>query len=210
MMKLKYSLNFSKEYIHFNKKYLKLKEHIYIRKQHYYDYNEETTIRELFVEITNKLISFYTKNNTDESNYYSDFYLADLHRIIINGKSLLVLNLDAKISQYVKKYGNDMTIFLMITGERGADIWRENGIRYYMHSNENAKHNEPHIHIKTGEYSASVRIADGIILAGKLPKNKKKYIINRVLQSKNELLFCWNTMTNGVKVKISDEQLYYL
>lgn len=209
-MKLKYSLNFSKEYIHFNKKYLKLKEHIYIRKQHYYDYNEETTIRELFVEITNILISFYTKNSTDESNYYSDFYLADLHRIIINGKSLLVLNLDAKISQYVKKYGNDMTIFLMITGERGADIWRENGIRYYMHSNENTKHNEPHIHIKTGEYSASVRIADGFILAGKLPKNKKKYIINRVLQSKNELLFCWNTMTNGVKVKISDEQLYYL
>lgn len=207
---LKYSLKFSKEYVSFNKKQLKFKEQVYIRKKHSFDFNDKTTIRELFIEITNNLISFYTKNSEDKSDYYSDSYLADLHRIIINGKSLLVLNLDAKISQYVKEYGNNISVFLMATRERGADIWRENGIRYYMHSNENTKHNEPHIHVKFGEYSASVRISDGKILAGELPKNKRKQIINRILCSKDELLFCWNTKTKGVKVEISDEQLFYL
>ncbi len=210
MILLKYSLKFSKEYVSFNKKQLKFKEHVYIRKKHNFYFNENTTIRELFIEITNNLINFYTKNSEDKSDYYSDFYLADLHRIIINGKSLLVLNLDAKISQYVKEYGNNISVFLMSTGERGADIWRENGIRYYMHSNENTKHNEPHIHVKFGEYSASVRISDGKILAGELPKNKRKQIINRILCGKDELLFCWNTMTNGIRVDISDEQLFYL
>lgn len=97
----------------------------------------------------------------------------------------------------------------MATKGRGGDVWRENGIRFYMHSNENTKHSEPHIHIKTGSFSASVRISDGKILAGKLPQNKKKYIIKRVLDNKYELLLCWNTKTNGTEVKICDEQFYY-
>lgn len=208
-MTLNYHLIYSRNYVYTNRKEFKCSELRYIKKLHKFKYNNESVIRDLFVKITKDLQSFYSKNNNIRESFF-DYNLADLHRIVINNKLLLVFNLDMKISKYVEVYGSDIYIFLMATGERGADIWRENGIRYYMHSNENTKHNEPHVHVKSGEYSASIRISDGKILAGELPRKKKKYIINRVLRGKDELLFCWKTKTNGLQVEISDEQFYCL
>lgn len=176
---------------------------------HRYKYDNNTTIKDLFIEITNKLISFYAECGEKTKTLFTDRCLADFNRVIINEKPLYIFNLNTKISKYIETYGNNISIFLMATRGRGGDVWRENGIRFYMHSNENTKHSEPHVHIKTGSFSASVRISDGKILAGKLPQNKKKYIIKRVLDNKDELLLCWNTKTNGTEVKICDEQFYY-
>ncbi len=37
---------------------------------------------------------------------------------------------------------------------------------------DNERHNKPHIHIRYGEFKASVDIATGDILAGELPRRK--------------------------------------
>lgn len=197
IMILYYKLVYSKGYVNYNRENFNQKELAYLKTTHQYKYDNDDTIKDLFVEVSKQLTSFYKKCHIKIKTLLSDEYLADLNRVIINKKELYVFNLNAKISKYTELFGNEILIFLMETGERGGDIWRENGIRYYMHSNENTKHSEPHVHVKVGGFSASIRIADGKILAGKLPPNKKKYIINRVLRGKDELLFCWKTKTNG-------------
>lgn len=57
-MTLNYNLVYIKRYIKCNKKYFKLKELIYLKMTHRYKYDNNTTIKDLFIEITNKLISF--------------------------------------------------------------------------------------------------------------------------------------------------------
>ena len=57
----------------------------------------------------------------------------------------------------------------------------------------NKEHNPPHIHAFCGSDDASFIIADGTILAGYFPSNKKKLVQQFIKQYKEELLNMWNT-----------------
>ena len=49
------------------------------------------------------------------------------------------------------------------------------GVIIRMYLLDNKHHNLPHIHAKYAEFEASINIADGEILAGKLPKKTASF-----------------------------------
>jgi hypothetical protein len=50
------------------------------------------------------------------------------------------------------------------------------GVIIYMYFYDNTQHKEPHIHVKYQEKEAVIRIPDGLLLEGKLPKSKQKLV----------------------------------
>ena len=63
-------------------------------------------------------------------------------------------------------------------------------IRMYFQQSE---HNPPHIHALYGEYVAAVRIKDGTVLEGNLPKKALSMVQEWILLNRNELLKMWRT-----------------
>ena len=64
-----------------------------------------------------------------------------------------------------------INIQLLISADAGT-IFKDDGIRYYMHSKEAGKHNTPHVHVDIRhEVSGSFSIIDGKQLSdGKIKK----------------------------------------
>lgn len=66
------------------------------------------------------------------------------------------------------------------------------GISIYMYFI--AKEHEPsHIHASYQDYNAVIKISDGSIIKGDMPKSKLKLIKEWVLIHKEELIKMWNT-----------------
>ncbi|MEM9526422.1 MAG: DUF4160 domain-containing protein [Bacteroidota bacterium] len=55
-------------------------------------------------------------------------------------------------------------------------------------------HNPPHFHAEIAEYKALIRISDGEMLEGELPKNKKKKISNWAKEHQEELMEIWQEL----------------
>ena len=81
----------------------------------------------------------------------------------------------------------------------------EGRLRYYVHSHEAGKHQEPHIHVKDAEhvFEASVSIANGDIIVGSLPGKYKKIAKKEILSNQEYYYNCWNTLTDGLRVDIN-------
>lgn len=63
---------------------------------------------------------------------------------------------------------------------------------------DNDRHQEPHFHIETNDgKEASISIANGKILAGKIDKRTHKIIIAWILLHKEELWDRWNKAVSG-------------
>ena len=73
-----------------------------------------------------------------------------------------------------------------------ARVGKENGIVFQVRSNEK-NHSVPHIHASYGEFSISVSIEDGSILAGNLPRKNQKIAQKWVIANKDKLLSDWKT-----------------
>ena len=71
------------------------------------------------------------------------------------------------------------------------------GIIIKIYLMDNVQHNIPHIHAVYAEYSASVAISDGEILAGKLPGKQKKLIDAWIEIHKEELMADWSLAVAG-------------
>jgi hypothetical protein len=52
-------------------------------------------------------------------------------------------------------------------------------------------HPPPHIHVEAGEFSALVRIKDGVVISGKLPPSKLKYLKKWITMHQSELMENW-------------------
>lgn len=77
-------------------------------------------------------------------------------------------------------------------------VGRENGVVFEIRTNEK-NHSLPHVHAAYGEYSISIDIVSGKVLAGRLPKKKQKTAVDWVLAHKDKLLGDWkNIAISGV------------
>ena len=79
-----------------------------------------------------------------------------------------------------------------------AQIDKVNGIKFLVHSDER-NHTIPHIHAEYGEFSVSIRIDNGKVLAGNLPKKNLKFAQKWVLEHQEQLNGIWkNQVINAV------------
>lgn len=74
-----------------------------------------------------------------------------------------------------------------------ARVGEENGIKFYVHSNEQ-NHSLPHIHARFNQYEASISILSGDILAGNIPGKNLKFAQKWVLCHQEKLLNDWRNM----------------
>lgn len=106
----------------------------------------------------------------------------------------------------ISKYYNledELRLFFLFSNQAG-EIWKEDGLRYYMPSREYGSHNKPHIHVNyKHESSASICLLDGSVLSGNLPSKPLKRAIRKISENQKFLLDCWNKNTDGLKVDLN-------
>ena len=119
------------------------------------------------------------------------------------GELVNIQNYDYRLKDFMKLYDiHDHLQLYFIFGRWQGDVFREDGIRYYMPSGE-AGHNKPHIHVSINrDYGASVDILTGEILAGDIPKKEHKKVQKYIADNKDKLLDYWNKHTSGLEVVI--------
>ncbi len=98
-----------------------------------------------------------------------------------------------------------ITVCYLVCHDAGRIKTTECVLRYYVYSHESGKHNEPHVHVcdTANEHKASVRIADGKVIAGKLPGRLERIAKNEILSKQDFYYDCWNTLTDGLRVDIN-------
>jgi len=82
----------------------------------------------------------------------------------------------------------------------------EGKLHFYFHSNEEGKHNEPHVHVyydgENNNEPISIRTGEVLTKNPKMPKKYQKQAKQYILKHQTELLQYWNTNTNGLKVDV--------
>jgi hypothetical protein len=71
------------------------------------------------------------------------------------------------------------------------------GIIVMMYFFDTDKHHLPHIHIKYGEFTCVISIADSELLQGDLPRNKLKLVWAWIELHRDELMANWELAVNG-------------
>lgn len=71
------------------------------------------------------------------------------------------------------------------------------GIIVRMYLIDNQHHNLPHFHAKYAEYEASIRIDDGEVLAGELPRKQLRLVQAWLELHQDELLADWELAVAG-------------
>lgn len=87
-----------------------------------------------------------------------------------------------------------------------AEYDRFNKLKYYMNSNENCGHNDPHVHVEVlgeNKMEASIEILHPEKYEGKMPNKYLKQAQKKIIREQKQLLQFWNTKTNGLKVDIN-------
>ncbi|MDI9333461.1 MAG: DUF4160 domain-containing protein [Cytophagales bacterium] len=71
------------------------------------------------------------------------------------------------------------------------------GLLVRMFFNDIERHNLPHIHVEYQGQVGTYAIADGALLAGKLPPNKHKLVVAWIEIHKDDLVADWALAANG-------------
>lgn len=71
------------------------------------------------------------------------------------------------------------------------------GIIIRMYFLDDQHHSAPHIHARYAEFEASVRIADGEVLAGELPRKQLRLVQAWIELRRDELLADWELAAAG-------------
>jgi hypothetical protein len=74
------------------------------------------------------------------------------------------------------------------------------GIIIYMYYYDDKKHKLPHIHVEYGSDSAIIKIKDGKILEGSIPKNKMKLVQAWLEIHGDDLMADWKLAVAGEKL----------
>ena len=157
-----------------------------------FNFNDKTTTSDLINRIYEQ-IKF--DSSIFDCNYSPIFIYAKSIYININPTNYLLNDL---LSKY--NIQNTINIYLEFSSSAG-NIFYENGIRYYMHSNEQCRHSDPHIHIEYNDYQATMNLRTDEI-TGYLPNKIKKKAIQKIKSNIKALLTFWNEHTNGLKVDV--------
>lgn len=71
------------------------------------------------------------------------------------------------------------------------------GIIIRMYFLDDQHHGEPHIHARYAEYEASIRIDDGEVLAGQLPRKQLRLVQAWIKLRRDELMADWDLAVAG-------------
>ena len=121
-----------------------------------------------------------------------------------------VENTKLPLSYYLDKmhYNVEDTINIQILlSENAGEVFKDDGIRYYMHSKEAGKHNEPHVHVNVRyEHDGTFSIIDGRQLEHSdiRPKDIRK-IQMKIKENKEQLIEYWNLHTDGLTVDLNQK-----
>ena len=110
---------------------------------------------------------------------------------------------DTKCSKELSDFFREVFEVYEIRGRVGE----ANSVVFKIKSNEQ-NHALPHVHAEYAEYSISIEIETGKVLAGTLPKSKHKNAVDWVLKHKEKLLNEWKDLalsstTSMTKSKLS-------
>ena len=173
-----------------------------------FQYDKNTTIRDLLIYLTKSVEKyFYQFESCNLENEYEDISLNSNFAYLYENFPTFIYNIDLKLYIFIQSLNiEEKMIFepYFATFEGGGDIWRIDGIRYYMNSKENTSHNIPHIHVEYQGEEVSISIIDGKILAGGIKKKVQKESIERIMLYRRELALEWNTRTDGKDIDIDE------
>jgi hypothetical protein len=71
------------------------------------------------------------------------------------------------------------------------------GIAISMMYADTGRHGKPHVHVRYGEYRASVSL-DGELLAGSLPIKQMNLVLGWLALREGELMAAWNRAVNDL------------
>jgi len=99
-----------------------------------------------------------------------------------------------------------ITVGLFICDEAGL-FDKVDNIRFYFHSHEGDRHNEPHVHVYDvgGNFEVSISLLTGEVLTPgwKIPKKALKIARKRIFDNQQLFLEGWNELTDGLSVDIN-------
>lgn len=90
-----------------------------------------------------------------------------------------------------------------------ARVGRQNGVVFEIRTNEQ-NHTLPHVHAAYGEYSISIDIMSGKILAGNLPKKNQKAAVNWVCTHQDKLLNDWKNIAISAVSTMTETRLNFV
>lgn len=136
------------------------------------------------------------------------------YSFLVDGERYYIDNDECNFSELILKYldpnhTGTITVGILVSCNAG-DVGGAWPLRFYVRSHESGSHHEAHLHVRDvgHQYEASVRISDGEIIAGKLPRKLARLAKESVLADQEYFYKCWNTMTDGLKVDINHHYGY--
>jgi len=173
-----------------------------------------------YADSKNSIINFEYDENTcifDVINCVNNKIFGEEHEEIITPVNYCFLNTEkrfyidneeANFSNVLKKYldpeHTGEIIFSILINCNAGTVAEDGNLRFWVNSKERGKHHDAHIHVRDAgyNYEASIRISDGEIIAGKLPKKLANQAKRKILTEQRFFFDCWNTMTDGLSVDI--------
>ena len=131
------------------------------------------------------------------------------YAFLARGERFFVCNESRSFASMLKYLDPDYTGCVTFCALISCDAGEVEGIyplRFFFRSHEAGKHHVPHVHVRDAEhcYDASVRIADGEVIAGYLPSRFAKLAKQQILSEQKYYYKCWNTMTDGLVVDLNN------
>lgn len=70
------------------------------------------------------------------------------------------------------------------------------------------EHHPPHIHVNYGDYNAIIKISNGVVLEGKIPKRIRRHVTRWLDIHRDELLTMWETQEFKKLLPLSEGERY--
>ena len=163
------------------------------------EYDSNTTLGKVAEQI---MISKQLNKYNNYKNVIVAFRNGEMRYKICDEDAIFEVALEKYLDPFDKKKIYVEVFILCATGRIDA----EDGVVYYMHSNEGNRHNEPHVHISEISFNpreATISILTGKVLAGEMPKKLIKKAREKILANREFFIECWNTKTNGLEVDVN-------
>jgi hypothetical protein len=74
------------------------------------------------------------------------------------------------------------------------------GIMVFMYALDTEKHHYPHIHVRYNEHKASIRIPDGELLDGSLPRKQMRLVLAWIELHQDDLMADWYLASHGEEI----------
>ncbi|MBO5576946.1 MAG: DUF4160 domain-containing protein [Ruminococcus sp.] len=80
------------------------------------------------------------------------------------------------------------------------ELCRFGGMIIYLFFEDKGQHNKPHVHVRYGDYNASIGV-DGELLAGELPHKQYKIVVGWLTYNEEKVYEAWNLAVRGKQFK---------